>query len=97
MTLTKDASGKYAVTHECLSGKKATSRNDSMDIVYEVSGGEIVFISGINEHSKFSADIQSKTMNLLETATMCALFYEKFLLSAIKNQEHHRGGTHKTA
>lgn len=55
-----------------------------MDIVYEVSGGEIVFISGINEHSKFSADIQRKTMNLLETATVCALFYEKFLLSAIK-------------
>lgn len=91
VTLTRDTSGKYAVTHECLSGKKATSRNDSMDIVYEVSGGEIVFISEINEHSKFSADIQSKTMNLLETATMCALFYKKFLLSAIKNQEHHQG------
>ena len=81
VTLSRDGSGKYIISHEKLSVKKATSRRESMDILYEISNGEIVFIWGMSEKTELSNKIQNKTMNLLETATMSALFYEKFLLS----------------
>lgn len=91
VTLTRDVSGKYIISHECLSTQNATSRCESVNVLYEVSGGEFMFISSTNEQTDLSKRIQNKTMNLLETATLSALFYEKFLLSEMKNAEYHKG------
>lgn len=89
--LKKDISGKFTISHECLSSKKATSRSESMETIFEVTGGEIVTISEKAEEDEFSARIVNKTMNLLATASMSALFYEKFLLPEMKNLEEHKG------
>lgn len=88
ITLLRDVSGKYVISHECLSVRNATSKTESMDTLYEVVGGEIVSIVGIKEQTDFSVQIWNKTMNLLDTATMSALFYEKILLMTKKNTEH---------
>lgn len=85
VTLTKDITGKYAISHEKLSVRNALSKSESMNIVFEVSKGEIVFLSG-NEDS-FSKILLIKTMNLLPMSSMCALFYEKVLLSELKDNE----------
>ena len=62
-----------------------------MEILFEVTSGEISAISERAEEDGFSAAIVNKTMNLLETASMSALFYEKFLLSEMKNLKEHKG------
>lgn len=91
VTLEKDISGKFTISHECLSSKRAASKSDSMEILFEVTSGEISAISERAEEDGFSAAIVNKTMNLLETASMSALFYEKFLLSEMKNLKEHKG------
>lgn len=88
--LARDRSGKYTICRESLSFKNATSRSDTMNPLYEVLDGEIVFISDVNSKNDLPVMIQYKTMNLLKTATMSALFYEKFLTSAINNREYDR-------
>lgn len=88
--LDRAVSGNYIISHEYLSVKNATSRSESMDTLYEVSNGEIVSMFEKKAQSDLSDKIRSKTMNLLETATMGALFYAKFLLSALKKKEYHK-------
>lgn len=87
VTLSRGAAGKYTIFHEHLSIKNATSKKENMETIFEVSNGEIVSIYGRKEQDKFSAVIINKTMNLLTTASMCALFYEKFLVPAIKDHK----------
>lgn len=91
VTLEKDISGKFTISHERLSVKKAASKSESMEILFEVNNGEIVTISERTEEDGFSDKIVTKTMNLLETASISALFYEKFLISGMKNPEEHKG------
>ena len=85
--LSRESIGKYSISHEHLSAKKATSKSEFMDTIFEVSGGEIVSIDGRNEQNNLAAVILNKTMNLLSTASMCALFYEKFLVPAMNNYQ----------
>ncbi|MGM9890131.1 MAG: ATP/GTP-binding protein, partial [Floccifex porci] len=87
VTLARGATGKYIISHEYLSTKKATSKSETMDTIFEVSDGEIVSIYGEKEHDKLSEVILNKTMNLLTTASMCALFYEKFLVPVINDHK----------
>ena len=81
VTLSKNNLGKYVISHECLSTKKAISKSEFDETVFEVSDGEIVSVYEGKEKDKFVESILNKTMNLLTTASMSALFYEKFLKS----------------
>jgi len=81
VTLSKNNLGKYVISHECLSTKKAISKSEFDETVFEVSDGEIVTVYEGKEKDKFVESILNKTMNLLTTASMSALFYEKFIKS----------------
>ena len=81
VTLSKNNLGKYVISHECLSTKKAISKSEFDETVFEVSDGEIVSVYEGKEKDKFVESILNKTMNLLTTASMSALFYEKFIKS----------------
>ncbi|MGN0333721.1 MAG: ATP/GTP-binding protein [Lachnospiraceae bacterium] len=87
VTLSKDVTGKYVISYERLATKKATSKSESMEIVFEVSGGEIMSIYERKEQDELSTSVLKKTMNLLTTASICALFYEKFLIPAINDDK----------
>lgn len=84
MTLAKDISGRYIISHEALSVKRATSKSETMILLFEVMDGEITFLSELKEKDEFSVKMLNKTMNLLDTASMSALFYEKFLIIIMK-------------
>ena len=86
VTLSKDINGKYVISHEQLSSKKATSKNDYMMKIFEVIDGEVVF-SVLKEDNEFSNIILKKTTNLLSTASMCALFREKILTASLRNNK----------
>ncbi|MCI7097631.1 MAG: ATP-binding protein [Lachnospiraceae bacterium] len=85
--LSRDATGKYIISYERLATRKATSKNESMETVFEVSDGEIKFIYGKRELDGLSDAVFKKTMNLLSTASMCALFYKKFLVPALNGHQ----------
>ena len=44
VTLSKNNLGKYVISHECLSTKKAISKSEFDETVFEVSDGEIVSV-----------------------------------------------------
>ena len=86
VTLSRDVTGKYIISKESLASKNAFSKKDAMETIFEVSNGEIVCIYG-KEADEYAASIVNKTMNLLSTASMSALFYEKVLFPEWKNKE----------
>lgn len=79
VTLIRETSGKYVISYEKLSSKKATSKSDTMETVFKVVNGELVAAKESRNDEIFNM-VQKKTMNLLSTASMCALFYEKILV-----------------
>lgn len=85
LILAKDDTGKYVISYEQLSFKKATSRSDIMEIIFEISNGELISI--MEKQEEFADLIKKKTTNLLSTASMCALFYEKILLPTFSTNE----------
>ena len=87
VTLSRDITGKYTISHECLSTKKATSKSEYMETIFEVSGGKIVHVYERMERNEFAKELSNKTMNLLTTASTSALFYEKFLIPAMKENK----------
>jgi hypothetical protein len=72
VTISKDSTGKYVISHEKLSSKKATSKNDDMKIIFEVNDGKIKYLLD-EDNDEFKKDILDKTMNLLSTASISAL------------------------
>lgn len=87
--LSKDKTGKYVITFEQLSTKNATSKSNSMVPIFSVTNGELIFILG-DGNDEFSGTILKKTTNLLENASMCALFYEKILSLKLKDNRTYR-------
>lgn len=88
ITLSRDFGGKYIISKEQLFSKKVSSKNDSMEIIFEIVKGEIQFLWG-KEKDEYIELILKRTANLLETASLCALFIEKILSSvAAKNEKH---------
>lgn len=88
LTLSKDKIGKYNISYEKLSSKKATSKKDSMETIFEVIDGEMHSIADKRD-SLLREMILQKTINLLGNTSMCALFYEKILLPKLhKNLEY---------
>lgn len=80
VTLTQETSGKYVISVEELTSRKATSKRDSMETIFKVSDGELVAFKK-NEETSLLNDIQKKTINLLATASMSALIYSDRLIS----------------
>lgn len=60
VTVSRNAAGKYIISHESLSTKKATSKSEFMEKIFEVSNGELVFIN--EKKDDFSDVIISKKM-----------------------------------
>ena len=87
VSLTKAITGKYIITQENLLAKNATSRSETMDSIFKVVNGEIVSFFSKSNPGGFSDQLVNKTMNLLNTASMSALFYEKIMLSDIEGRE----------
>ena len=85
LILAKDDTGKYVIVYEQLSSKKASSQSDVMEIIFEVSNGELISI--MKEQEEFAELIKKKTTNLLSAASMCALFYEKILVPTLSTNE----------
>lgn len=88
VTLTKDNTGKYVISHEKLSSKKATSRNSAFETLFEVSGGKIAVIAG-NKGDDFNDVIIEKSTNLLSASSMTSLFFEKILLEMLKSNKRY--------
>ena len=79
VTLSKDSTGKFIISHESLSVKNTTSKRETMYSVFEVSQGELISFYKKEKYAKLSDEISKRTMNLLSSATMSALFYDKVL------------------
>lgn len=77
--LAKDVTGKYVIVYESLAKKKATAKNEIMEKIFEVSDGEFLSLYGLENQNAFSTLIWNKTMNLLQTSSVSAVFYEKIL------------------
>ena len=84
--LSKNKVGKYTISFEKLASKKATSQKESIETVFEVVNGEVHSILK-KDDVMFSEMILKRTINLLENTSMCALFYEKILVSAIEENK----------
>ena len=84
VTLSKDGIGKYVISHEKLSSKKAASKNSAPETVFEASDGKIVYITG-DENDSINKIIVEKSTNLLSANTMSALFFEKVLFELTKS------------
>ena len=90
ITLSKNKAGKFTISHECLKEKNATSKNSSLEIIYEICDGEIIFMYGLEEENGFVVEIRNKTMNLLTTGSACALIYVNMLYSGDGNYSFYR-------
>ena len=86
LTLSKNEMGKYHISYEKLSSKKATSKTESMETVFEVIHGSMV-VSENKKKDRFYNILFNKTLNLLSTTSMSALFYERILDSALSDAE----------
>lgn len=89
ITLSKDNLGKYVISHEKLSSKKATSKSAALDTIFEVSDGKIVYITE-GKSDDFNDLIFEKSINLLSNNTMSALFFEKILYDLMKNNTRYK-------
>ena len=67
VTLSKDGIGKYVISHEELSSKKATSKNAGLETVFEASDGKIVNITDDENNSinKIIMTARTTTANFL--------------------------------
>lgn len=74
--LSKDASGKYIIAYEHLSVKKAASKKEVMESVFVIENGEMKYSASEKNDTIFSL-IKEKTTNLLDTASLSVLFFEK--------------------
>ena len=63
ITLSKNKAGIFTISHECLKEKNATSKNSSLENIYEICDGEIIFMYGLEEENGFVVEIRNKTMN----------------------------------
>lgn len=79
VTLSKDNTGRYVISKEQLSFRRALSKSESMAVLFDVADGELVSACRNGEQDEFYTDILNKTMNLLSTSSISALFNRIFL------------------
>ncbi len=85
--LSKDDVKKYIISNEQLFFKKATSKSEAMKKIFEVADGKIIYMYKENGDEEFYNDIIGKTMNLLSTTSLSAIFYYKFVLPSFDKAE----------
>ena len=73
VNITKNKVGKYIISYEKLATKKATSKSDDMETIFEVNNGELKSIYS-KDAKDFSELIAQKTLNLLTISSMPASF-----------------------
>lgn len=78
IVLKKDINGKFVITYESFSTRKATSKSEKMDNLYMVENGELKI--GIEVDEDLKDTVISKTANLLENSSLSELFFEKIFL-----------------
>lgn len=78
IVLKKDINGKFVITHESLSARKATSKSEKMDNIYMVENGDLKI--GIEVDEDLKNTVIGKTANLLENTSLCELFFEKIFV-----------------
>lgn len=74
IVLSKNSGGKYTIKLERFSEKKGTK--DIYKTIYEVENG---LISHLSLEEKLKELAYHKTMNLLDTSTLCVLFLERLI------------------
>lgn len=90
LKLEKDMSDKFVISYEKLSTKKVNSKKETMVPVFEIENGEVV--SRLEYDNDELADtLFRKTTNLLETASLSALFHDKILPIILENKEKMNG------
>ncbi len=80
--LSKDAIGKYVISYEKLSTENAVSKKNTVKTIFEIKNGEVVSII----EDEFTNLLLPKIINLLDSTSMCALFYEKFLSGMLEKK-----------
>lgn len=86
IVLKKDISGKFVITREGLSTRKATSKSEKMDNIYTVENGNLTIGIEVNEDLK--NNVIAKTANLLEKSSLCELFFEKIFVQFKDESEY---------
>ena len=86
VTISKDNTGKYVISKESLSFKKATSRNNDMCTVFDVQNGKLKGIYG-GTTKAIADEIVEETKNLLSLTSICAIFNEKFINLIVNNSK----------
>lgn len=89
LTLSKDSVGKYVISREQLSSKKATSKGASLERVFEIFNGKVLFISDSKDDG-FNDILIENSVNLLSSNSMSSLFYEKILVNLFKSEKKYR-------
>lgn len=79
VTLGKDSTGKFVIIKESLHGKPATSKKDNFITLFDVANGEVDYIYANDKSYGLACELEQKSVNLLSTASMIALFREKVL------------------
>lgn len=83
--LSLDSFGKYVISYEKLASKAATSKSTHMTTIFEVKDGEIISVKNEPDDADFSGLLFAKTANLLSTASICSLFFQKIFLPSAKD------------
>ena len=93
ITLLKSTSGKYVITHESLSFKKATSKREDMDILFEVFHGEVVRL-----YEKEKSNLAKEIEALDEKNTQVSNFIKEneSKISSLRTSEDFKEKVYKT-
>lgn len=83
--LTKDVSGKYIISEESLSEKNVKSHSDNYSQVFSVQNGFLHFENDDNPRNNIIID---RTKNLLNSASLSALYIEKFYRNSSIEKEN---------
>lgn len=86
VTLTKETNGRYIISHEKLSTKKATSQTNVEIIIFEIQNGEIIDTPSKNLDAFVDIAYQ-KTANLLSSATITASLHKIAVDYAVEKEK----------
>ena len=88
--LRKNYSGKYIIGSEELSTKRAFSRTGDYRKLFSVEDGEMTYVEGGNQDD-FTLVLKEKTINLLSTSSVAALFIDKIFLPGLIGKKERIG------
>lgn len=87
--LKKNQFQKYIIDEESLYLRKRYSQSDNKKDIYIVKQGSLEYINKSIIKDNERLEIESKTLNLLETATLSALVNERIFVYFKKNMDNH--------